>query len=213
MNSNLLGFLTSTILTIFFGLMFFVYQYVQNPDLNPLLFLSRTTGIVAFLVFSFSVIYGLYQSNKLFLKFKPLDALLALSTHRYLSWTGVFLAIIHRQAHEFFMNTISFVPVLTSFRGFLILLGNLALIIFLILVISSELRGKFVPMFIWRSLHYLSFIGYFLILAHALLLGSNSDQPFYLFWYFSTLSIIVGLVILRIYNSVLDFNSKKAIGS
>lgn len=209
MNSNILGFLTSSFITIFFGIIFLAYQFIQNPDLEPIVFLSRTSGIVAFLVFSFSVIYGLYQSNKLFLNFKFLDVALALSTHRYLSWTGVFLAVIHRQAHEYYMDLISFTPALMTFRGFLIALGNLGLIIFLILVVSSELRGKFVPMIIWKSLHYLSFIGYFLILGHALLLGSNSDSIFYLFWYLSTLVVILGLVFLRIYNSILNFIHKK----
>jgi predicted ferric reductase len=202
MSKNIQGFLTALGLVVFLSLIFVLYQILNYPRLDSIVLLARVSGMVGFLIFSASVIYGLYQSNKLFLKFKYLDAPLALSTHRYFSWFGLFLAIIHRQATEFFASSLDFVPVVSNMKAFLMFLGNLGLVIFLIVIISSELRGKYVPIPIWRSLHYLSFIGYFLILAHAFLIGSNTTEPFYLFWYVGTFLVICFLTILRIYASI-----------
>jgi methionine sulfoxide reductase heme-binding subunit len=202
MNKNLLGFLISVTFVVFFIIIFYNFQIINYPQVDIVKSMGRVFGMVGFMLVSFSVIYGLYQSNRLYLKFKLLDSPLSLATHRYLSWFGLFFGIFHRQTVEFLWYQLPQYPIFSDTKSFLLLLGNLALLFMFIILLTSELRGKYVPIVIWRSIHYLSFVTYFMVLYHALQLGTNSTEPFYIFCYASTFMIIMSLIGLRIYNSL-----------
>jgi predicted ferric reductase len=159
--------------------------------------IAKVAGSASFIIFALSVIYGLYQSNQLYVRFRILDAQLSQNTHRFLSWFGLFLAIIHRQILD--VANYGFGNILSAY-GFHILLGNIALIGFFLIILSSEIRGKILPMSLWRAFHYLSFIGYIFVLFHAVALARSGTLNSII--YLSTAIPIALLTILRVLKSI-----------
>ncbi|NBO36434.1 hypothetical protein EBU91_02705 [bacterium] len=184
MNKTVQGFIFAFAYTLILLVSFFFYHISSSQEMGPEKFIAKVSGSTSFIIFSLSVIYGLYQSNQLYVRFRALDAQLSQNTHRFLSWFGIFLAILHRQILDI------------SNYGF----GNIALIVFFLLILSSEIRGKILPMPLWRTLHYLSFIGYIFVLVHAIVLSSSGEFTWII--YLSTLVPVLLLTLLRILKSL-----------
>jgi len=197
MNKIVQGFLFAFSYTLILLVVFFFYHLSSYQEVSIERLIAKISGSTSFIIFALSVIYGLYQSNQLYVKFRILDAQLSQNTHRFLSWFGLFLAVIHRQILD--VSNYGFGNILTSY-GFHILLGNIALIGFFLIIVSSEIRGKILPMSLWRAFHYLSFIGYILVLIHAVVLARNGTLNSII--YLSTLIPIAILTILRVLKSV-----------
>ncbi len=56
-------------------------------------YVSRSSGVVAYIVITLGVLWGLIQSGSLFRK--RISPLLALGMHSYLNWIGLALATLH----------------------------------------------------------------------------------------------------------------------
>ena len=197
MNKTVQGFIFAFAYTLILLVSFFFYHISSSQEMGPEKFIAKVSGSTSFIIFSLSVIYGLYQSNQLYVRFRALDAQLSQNTHRFLSWFGIFLAILHRQILD--ISNYGFGNIFTSY-GFHVLLGNIALIVFFLLILSSEIRGKILPMPLWRTLHYLSFIGYIFVLVHAIVLSSSGEFTWII--YLSTLVPVLLLTLLRILKSL-----------
>ena len=197
MNKTVQGFIFAFAYTIILLVSFFFYHLNSSQEMSPEKFIAKVSGSTSFIIFSLSVIYGLYQSSQLYVRFRALDAQLSQNTHRFLSWFGIFLAILHRQILD--ISNYGFGNIFTSY-GFHVLLGNIALIVFFLLILSSEIRGKILPMPLWRTLHYLSFIGYIFVLVHAIVLSSSGEFTWII--YLSTLVPVLLLTLLRILKSL-----------
>lgn len=197
MNKTVQGFLFAFGYTLVLLVAFFFYHLSYYGEVGIERLIGKVSGSASFIIFALSVIYGLYQSNQLYVRFRALDAQLSQNTHRFLSWFGIFLAILHRQILD--VSNYGFGNILTSY-GFHVLLGNIALLVFFLLILSSEIRGKVLPMQLWRTLHYLSFLGYIIVLIHAVAL-SNSNTINWII-YTATLIPILLLTLLRILKSL-----------
>jgi len=197
MNKTVQGFLFSFLYTVILLVVFFFYHLNSYGEVSIERLLAKVAGSTSFIIFSLSVIYGLYQSNQLYVKFRILDAQLSQNTHRFLSWFGLFLAVIHRQFLD--VANYGFGNIFSS-NGFHILLGNVALIGFFLIILSSEIRGKILPMSLWRAFHYLSFIGYIFVLVHAVALARSGTLNSVI--YLSTLIPVGLLTLLRVLKSV-----------
>lgn len=197
MNKTVQGFLFAFGYTLVLLVAFFFYHLSYYGEVGIERLIGKVSGSASFIIFALSVIYGLYQSNQLYVRFRSLDAQLSQNTHRFLSWFGIFLAILHRQILD--VSNYGFGNILTSY-GFHVLLGNIALLVFFLLILSSEIRGKVLPMQLWRALHYLSFLGYIIVLIHAVVLSNSGSINWII--YTATLIPILLLTLLRILKSL-----------
>lgn len=197
MTKTVQGFLFAFLYTVILLIIFFFYHLNSYGEVSLERLIAKVAGSASFIIFALSVIYGLYQSNQLYVKFRILDAQLSQNTHRFLSWFGLFLAIIHRQILD--VANYGFGNILSAY-GFHILLGNIALIGFFLIILSSEIRGKVLPMSLWRAFHYLSFIGYIFVLFHAVALARSGTLNSII--YLSTAVPIAFLTVLRVLKSI-----------
>ncbi len=185
-----------------------------NDDLPLFWMIGRISGIAAFVMFTFVLCAGLMMTSKLLLKFPILSAQGALETH---SFNATFIALSLLAIHIVtLMNDkilkLSIPEVLIPFYfhtdvrsvlgfdvSFGMALGVIAMYLSLVLVITSRLRNKVIPAKIWRTIHYSSFLFYLIFMAHAFFTGSDSGELWMQVMYISSLVLVIGLLLLRIF--------------
>lgn len=151
-------------------------------------YLARISGIVAYIIFSLVVMYGIFVScAKVF--FKWVSPPTALAFHQYLSWLGLsmvflhafsflFEKFLHLSVAEIFIPFVLSRPLTSALGydlGFSVALGIVALYILTILVITAQFRRKIFSG-VWRWLHYLSFVGFLIFTVHGFTAGSDSSE-------------------------------------
>lgn len=172
-------------------------------------YFGRATGIVAFILFTLVVIYGLLMKSQMLIRLLPMPTLNAV--HEYLSLSALSIAFLHMLS--FFFDRylhISLVEAVVPFYlerpfssalgldiGVAVGLGILALYLALILVFTSLYRHK-LPLKLWRGLHYLSFLFYLLIILHGLSAGTDSTNYLVRGMYLGSFLIVVILIGVRI---------------
>lgn len=147
-------------------------------------YLGRTSGIVAFILFSLVVIYGLLVSNaKVYVKwiFPPTS----LAFHTYFARLAFAVVALHALSFIFdgyiqmavseavvpFLLSRPFHSAMGYNIGYTVALGILALYIMLITAITAVFRKNIFSR-TWRKLHYMNFVAYVLFLAH----GFTAEQ-------------------------------------
>ncbi len=176
-------------------------------------YIGRSSGILAFLLFSFVVINGLLMSTRLvFTIFPPA---LNYETHRFLAWMALIATVghaasfmfdhyFHLSAAETLLPFVLLRPITTALGfsiGWTVGLGILAFYGALTLVLSSEFR-RFIGQKAWRKLHYMSFGMYLLFLGHGLLSGTDSKEWWMISTYTTSGVIVFSLTLIRIFISV-----------
>ncbi len=163
-------------------------------------YLSRSAGFVAYFLLWGSVVWGLLLSSKIGQgKLRP-PALL--DAHQFLSNTALGFAFFHGlvlvgDRYLSFPLQAVLVPFASRYETLLVAAGQLGLWLSLLLSVSFLVRKR-IGQRAWRSLHYSSFLAYFLVLAHAVRLGSDSGhlgvQSLYLF----TAGVVLFLTFYRL---------------
>ena len=163
-------------------------------------YLSRSSGFVAYLLLWGSVAWGLLLTTKL-VKGKVHPATL-LNAHQFLSNLGLGFALFHGlvlmgdRYLSFPLNAV-LLPFAGSYQPLLVAFGQIALWLSLLLILSFYVRRQ-IGQKTWRLLHYLSFVAYFAVWVHAVLLGSDSTLLGVRALYAVTLGVIVFLTLYRI---------------
>jgi DMSO/TMAO reductase YedYZ heme-binding membrane subunit len=142
-------------------------------------YLSRASGIVAYVFVSGSVIWGLALSTKIVKEW--VAAPLALALHNTCSWMAVGLATFHAVVllfDSYFNYSIPdlLIPFTGPYRPVSVGLGIISLY-GLFLVASSFHVRKRIGQRTWRRLHYTSFVLYILVTIHGVTAGSDSQTP------------------------------------
>jgi hypothetical protein len=142
-------------------------------------YLSRSMGIIAYLLMSASVMWGLVLSSKIVKEVAPPPA--ALAVHNAISWAGIGLGALHALALLFdTYYTYSLFDVLMPFIGPYrpgwVGLGTLSLYAMTVVSMSFAWR-KWLGQTGWRILHYMSFLFYVLVTVHGLMAGTDSASP------------------------------------
>lgn len=141
-------------------------------------FLTRSSGMVAYILMTFSMIWGLVLSTQSIRGQVPPP--IALAAHNVLSWLSLLLAVIHAvvlRASTFFEYAWLdiFVPFRGPYRPFWVGLGVVALYLMFVVNISFDWR-KWLGQKTWRWLHYTTFLVYFLVTIHVIQSGSDVDR-------------------------------------
>lgn len=163
-------------------------------------FLSRASAIVAYLLLSGSMIWGLALSTKVVrdLVAPPLAA----AMHSSLSWTAAGMAAFHAAVLLFdgyYHYTVAdlLVPFVGPYRPVVVGLGIISLY-GLFLVSASFAARKWIGHKTWRRLHYLTFVFYVLVTAHGLLAGTDSSQTNIQILYVGSVLVVLFLTNYRI---------------
>lgn len=184
------------------------------PENAPIVwYLTRITGILAFIVLTVLVTFGLVMTSKAILKLKFLAAINTLEFHRTLAWTGMLLVVAHFSTLFFdsfvqikiteLLLPFTFYRELTSALNVNlsapVIIGIFSFYMMLLLIITSELRKKIVNIKVWRVIHYSSFLTYLLFLGHGIFSGTDSREPWMILIYLGSFTWVVGWIVLRIF--------------
>ncbi len=177
-------------------------------------FIGRASGILAFILLTLVIVNGLLMTTRLV--FRLLPPALNYEMHHFFSWMA-FLAVVGHiisfTFDDYFHLTLSegLIPFtlardFTSNLGYdlryAVGIGTVAFYGIAALILSSELKGKWIALKKWRVLHYSSFLTYILFLAHGFLSGTDSDT-WWMIWLYSLSAILVfGLTGLRIFAAI-----------
>lgn len=187
---------------------------MRSQELPIMWYLGRVAGIAAFITFTFVICFGLMMTSKVLLKIPALTAPNVLDSHQLIATFIAFgLTLLHVVSFMFdsfvrLQPAETLVPFLlkrdlTSAIGVNIsipvALGVIALYLAIILIVTSQLRKKFVSVKVWRKLHYFSFLFYILFLVHGFSAGTDSKEPWMIAIYVTSLVLVISLILLRIF--------------
>lgn len=172
--------------------------YLPAASTHAYWFISRSSGIVAYVLITASVLWGLVQSGGLF---RPRAApLLVLGLHSFLSWLGLGLAVLHGaillgDSYMPFDLVQIAIPFTSAYRPVPVGLGVAGFYLMLLLSVSFYAR-RYIGQKNFRLLHYASFLAFVLVTLHGVLAGTDSGS---LWWLYSlSLLAVVALTALRV---------------
>lgn len=145
-------------------------------DTKAYWYMARAGGIVGYLLLWLSVVWGLVLSTKIADGLVP--APIAYGLHEFLSLGTILFAVGHAlvllgDRYIGFNIFHLMLPFIAPYKPLWTGLGTIGLYLSALLTGSFYLR-KQIGQKLWRSLHYLTFGAYLLVLAHGLMAGSDS---------------------------------------
>lgn len=164
-------------------------------------YFSRASGLVAYGLLWGSVVAGLLLSGRQLPKAIP--PALVLEWHRTLSGMALGFAVFHALVlvgDRYIGFTLGdlLIPLSGNFEPLWVAGGQLALGLLAALLASSVWRRQLGNQ-AWRALHYTAFATYWLALAHALVLGSETTHPAVALYYLVTGASVLWLTTVRIF--------------
>ncbi|MBI2414524.1 hypothetical protein HYV31_01600 [candidate division WWE3 bacterium] len=185
-----------------------------QKDAHIMWYVGKTAGIASFIMFTLVICMGLLMTSKLLLKFPFLSAPNALEAHSFnASFIALTLLVIHFVSFMFDdIVKLKLHEILVPFAvggdiksavgwklGLPISLGIIAMYLSFVLVVTSRLRKKIVPLKVWRAIHYSSFLFYLTFLFHGIMSGSDSKETWMITIYVTSVVSVVSLLMLRIF--------------
>jgi sulfoxide reductase heme-binding subunit YedZ len=187
---------------------------------------ARIFGITGFILLTGVVIMGLTQTSKVLIKVRLMGIPMALRVHRVLALLTLTSLGAHVAGLVFDSYIkLTLVEALVPFRltrevnsalGFDLRLpvglGIVAGYLMVVLIFTSEQRGKVIPVRLWRALHYLTFLAYGLLLVHGILSGTDTAQPWMLAIYITSGVAVACFVVLRLFKAKLVRAARPSLG-
>ena len=163
-------------------------------------FLCRASGIVAWLMLTASVLWGIVLSTDLFPRRRRAAWLLAM--HRWLGGLTVFfiaghVAAVLADSNAHFRVLDVFVPYAGAWRPTAIAAGVVALW-FLVAVEGTALAMKRLSRKWWRDVHILTYTVFWLATLHAALAGTEASKPLYIVTSLAAVALVVFAASYRI---------------
>lgn len=197
------------------GLSAFVVQAFE-PTSQSFWQWSRILGVLSYVALWLSVMTGLSissQSSGFWFERGT-----ALSWHQFFTWLGLTGALIHASVllkDSFLSPTISqlIAPFtlqheqLSVFAWFWTGLGQVAWYVMILIAIGSLFKQKLAKT-VWRYLHGLALLAYVGVVAHGLLMGTDSKQLWVQGIYLMTNTILMLVVMLRLLQLKLPINAR-----
>ena len=163
-------------------------------------YLSRSAGLVAYLLLWGSVVWGLLLSSKI--GQGRLRTPVLLDAHQFLSNVAIGFAAFHGlvlmgDRYLSFPLAAVLVPFAGTYKPALVAAGQIGLWLSLLLSLSFLVRRR-MGQRLWRSFHYLSFVAFWAVVAHSVLIGSDSGVPVIAVMYLGTAGAVLFLTFYRI---------------
>jgi len=159
-------------------------------------FITRSAGMIAYLLLWLSTVWGLAISSKIIdrllhrsftFDFHQVISLLALG------FLGLHVFILMADQYLPYTFTQILVPFLSPYRPFWVGIGVLAFYISILVTATFYLRQK-IGMKTFRLIHYTSLIGYLGATFHGIFAGTDSSLPAAMLMYVATFLVVVFLV-------------------
>lgn len=183
----------------------------QKSEIPWAWFVTRASGLVAFLLLYISIFLGLTIRIPIFRKiFSPLYSL---KIHCWISLQATLFALVHGSALLFdrafkFSLVDVFVPFSSKFEPNLVALGILGFYLMIILVMTSYGR-KFISQKIWRITHFTNIVLYGAVFAHALYLGTDLKNQSFAWFFVLANAFLVFIMLYNIERRIFDAISRK----
>lgn len=168
-------------------------------------FITRASGILAYLLLWLSTVWGLAVSSKIFDKLVP--RAFTYDAHEYLSllafvFTTVHVVILLGDTFMPFNIPQLLVPFISDYRPFWVGIGIIGTYLSILVTVTFYMR-KLIGQRMFRLIHYLSFAGFFGVLIHSWFSGTDTGLlPTRIMYVFTGLSVIFmtvyWLVLLRL---------------
>ena len=161
---------------------------------------SRATGLLAYVALSVDVIVGLLVSTRSADRFLARGQLVDL--HGWLSPLTLALVLAHggvllADSYVRFDVIDLFIPFASRRWPFAVGVGVLAGYFVLVVHLSFGLRKR-LGTAMWRRLHYLSFVAFVLVTLHAIMVGTDRANTWFVSVYVVMLLVVALLVVARI---------------
>jgi len=207
-------FLGGGLLSFFLGVLLLpaISQSGITSGTHTFWYLSRASGIIAFVFLWLSMVLGLLMSTRSLPKGRAFAGTNDL--HQFASLAGLFFTAFHGLILLFDpyinMTLLQLVIPFTVFnyQPLSVGAGQIGLYLWGVVMLSSKLR-KAIGHATWRILHYLTFGTFWLVLIHGISAGSDTGTTGMQMLYWSSAISMVFLGSYRILSAI--FSGKKAI--
>lgn len=161
-------------------------------------FISRSSGVVAYVLITMGVLWGLMQSGSILRS--QISPLVSLGMHSFLSWLGLGMAALHGiiLVGDSYINIDLprvFTPFLSEYRPIPVGLGIISFYLMLLLTLSFYARN-YLGQRTFRLLHYGSFAVFLMVTVHGIYAGTDSGSLWRI--YVVSLVAVATLTALRI---------------
>ena len=174
---------------------------LADPAQHSYWYLSRGSGIVAYLIIWLSTALGLMVTNKLGRLWPGGPATVDL--HEFTGLLGMAFSVFHvliLLGDQYIGYTLGqlLIPFASSdYRPLWVGLGQVGLYLGLPVTFAFYVRQRIGHL--WRALHYGSFAMFALLALHGLMSGTDSQQPAIQVMYWLTSASVVGLTVYRVW--------------
>ena len=163
-------------------------------------YVARASGIVAWLMLSASVIWGIVLASGAFPSHRRPAWLLDL--HRWLGaltvgFLGLHLGALVADSYVDFGLADLVVPLASDWKPMAVAAGVVAMWSIVAVQASSLLR-KHIPKWLWRSVHLSSYPTFLLVSAHGIFAGTDASMPLYLTTTVLTVVAVSALLVQRL---------------
>ena len=170
-------------------------------DTKSFWYLSRAAGVVAYLLLWGSVAWGLLLSSRI--GKGRLRPPVLLDVHQFLSSLAIGFALFHGlilmgDHYLSFPLTAVLVPFAGTYKPLMVAAGQIGLWLSVLLLASFYVRKR-IGQKRWRTLHYVSFVGFWIVLIHSVFIGSESGQPWLIALYTATAGSVLFLTLYRVF--------------
>ena len=174
--------------------------------------LIRTSGFLAYFLFTFSIAAGLMSRLSILQKQK----LLMLELHKTSGWIGMLTTVFHAallvvdayvpyQVGEILLPfSAENSPVLSAF-------GTISLYFFLLTMATSDFFMKKLGRTLWKKIHLLVLPAWVLMVLHGILIRTDSAQSWAAFLYGGGVILILTLLVFRHLESKLKSTTSKKV--
>ncbi|MDQ2785524.1 MAG: ferric reductase-like transmembrane domain-containing protein [Chloroflexota bacterium] len=161
-------------------------------------YLARSAGFLAYLFSWGAVVLGLLMTTRLA---QRIDRATQYILHRLLglgsvAFLGIHLYTLFLDPWANFSARDLFVPFAANYRPFWMCCGILAAYLLVAIAATSIVQQR-LPRVVWRSIHGLSFLTFFVGLAHGIGSGADSGQLWARAVYAITATVVGGLCVRR----------------
>ena len=176
-------------------------QFLPQTSDKSYWFISRSSGVLAYILLTLGVMWGLIQSGAILRPTIP--PLLALGLHSFLNWGALAMSALHGLillGDNFIKLSLKDVaiPFASSYEPLLVGLGVLSFYLMLLLS-SSFYARKWLGQKTFRMLHYASYPTFLLVTWHSIALGTDNSVLMPL--YQVSLAAVALLTLWRMVNS------------
>lgn len=175
-------------------------------------YITRASGIVAYLLLWLSTVWGLGVSAKMFDRLLPRT--FTYDAHEYLSLLAIVFTVVHIVVLVFDSYTpFSFaqliVPFASSYRPFWIGLGIIATYLTVLVTVTFYLR-KWIGIRAFRAIHILSFAAYFGVTVHSWFSGTDTPLAASQLMYLGTAAVVI---VMTAYWYLIQHDNKRSVST